>query len=123
MRYLLDTHIFLWWLKGDKRLGRKTKEIIRNSHNEIFISVVSTWEMSIKQKVGKLSLKASVGEYFEQSGFLILDVVLDHILALEKLPFHHQDPFDRLLVAQARAENLVFVTDDRKIKQYDLKIA
>lgn len=122
MRYLLDTHIFLWWLADDKNLKRKIKELIENPNNQIFVSVASAWEISIKRKIGKLSLKTTIQHCFESSGFLIIDITLNHILELDLLPMHHQDPFDRILIAQTKAEKLIFITDDIKIKQYDLRI-
>ncbi len=122
MRYLLDTHIFLWWLSGDKKLNQKTVELIKNPQNQIFVSVASAWEISIKRKIGKISLKTTIEECFKTSSFMILDITLNHILELDTLPLHHSDPFDRILVAQARTENFTFVTDDVKIKKYELKI-
>jgi PIN domain nuclease of toxin-antitoxin system len=121
MRYLLDTHIFLWWLTDDKKLQEKIKELIKNLNNQIFVSVASAWEVSIKRKIGKLTLQTTIQDCFEGSGFLILDITLDHILEQDLLPVHHQDPFDRILIAQSKAENLIFITDDIKIKQYSLK--
>lgn len=123
MRYLLDTHILLWWLADDNNLQEKTKELIKDPTNQIFVSVASAWEISIKRKLGKLTLKTTVQECFEGSGFLLLDILLAHVLELGSLPAHHQDPFDRILIAQSRAEKLTFITDDIKIKKYDLRLA
>lgn len=123
MRYLLDTHIFLWWLEDNKNLKEKTKEIIKDPKNQIFISIASAWEMSIKSHIGKLTLKTSIENCFESSSFLTLDIVLSHISQLESLPKYHNDPFDRMLIAQSLTENLIFITDDSKIRKYNLKIA
>ena len=123
MRYLLDTHILLGWLADNKKLQEKTMELIKNPDNQIFISVASAWEMSIKSKIGKLSLGTSIQDCFESSGFLVLDIVLNHVLELDKLPPYHQDPFNRILIAQAKVEGLILVSDDIKIKKYDLRIA
>ena len=123
MRYLLDTHIFLWWLADDKKLLEKPRELIKNPDNQIFISVASAWEMSIKSKIGKLSLKTTIHDCFEGSGFLVLDLLLTHVLELDKLPPYHQDPFDRILIAQSKVENLILISDDMKIKKYDIRTA
>lgn len=118
MRYLLDTHIFLWWLEGDKRLKNSVKEVIQNSENQILVSIVSGIEISIKQKLGKLSLKTTLKRMFEISGFEALNINLNHALELDKLPSHHKDPFDRILISQARVENLNLITSDPKILKY-----
>lgn len=118
MRYLLDTHIFLWWLWGNKKLKNSVREIIQSPKNQILVSVVSGIEISIKHKSGKLSLKTTLRRMFEISGFEILNINLSHIFKLDKLPIYHKDPFDRLLVSQAKTENLTLVTSDDKILKY-----
>lgn len=122
MKYLLDTNILLWSLNGDKRLKESIQRIIKNPANIIFISVVSAWEISIKRKIGKLHLKRNIMTYFKQSDFEILNINLDHILMLDNLPLYHRDPFDRLLIAQAKTENLILITSDSKFKKYDVKL-
>lgn len=121
MDYLLDTHIFLWWLGGDKRLIKKVREEIENSQKNIYLSVASVWEMAIKISLGKIKLKNSLEKTIKRSNFEILNVELEHILTLDKLPNYHKDPFDRILVAQAIAENLILITDDKKIKKYKVE--
>ena len=121
MRYLLDTHTLLWWLENDKRLKNTFKKVISNPKNVIYISVVSGWEISIKQKKGKLPLKTTVRECFEKSHFETIPITVDHILRQDKLPMHHKDPFDRMLISQAKEENLILVTNDEKIKKYSVK--
>lgn len=122
MDYLLDTHIFLWWLENDRKLKSPLRDIIQDNSNNIFVSVVSGLEISIKQKIGKLPLKTTVKTCFEKSEFGLLDVRLKHIIELDKLPVIHKDPFDRMLIAQAKAEKLTLLTDDVKIKRYKISI-
>lgn len=121
MRYLLDTHTFLWWLENDKRLNNVIRKVISNPRNVIYVSVVSGWEISIKQKNGKLPLKTTVKVCFEKSYFEVIPITLNHVLQLEKLPLHHRDPFDRILIAQAKEEKLILITTDEKIKRYNIK--
>lgn len=118
MTYLLDTHVFLWWLRNDKRLRSTWKKAISDPGNTVFVSVVSAWEMSIKVQLGKLRLKTSLQECFDEVGFGLLDIMLPHVLALHQLPLKHKDPFDRMLIAQAKTEGCALITDDEKIRQY-----
>lgn len=124
MRYLIDTHIFLWWLNGDKKLKTPIRAIIENKENQIVVSVINGIEISIKAKGTKIKLSATVKRMFEISGFKVLDVSLNHVLELDKLPLYknHKDPFDRILISQARVENLTFITIDEKIWKYDLPL-
>ena len=122
MRYLLDTHILLWWLNGDKNLKDSIQRIIKHPDNQIFISVATLWEISIKHILGKLTLKTNLSEIISVSGFNLIPITSTHILELEKLPLLHHDPFDRILIAQSISEKLVFITDDIKIKKYHLKV-
>ncbi len=120
--YLLDTHIFLWSLDEIKRLTKEVVNILKDPRNHIFVSVATAWEISIKNKKGKLPLKTTLEECFRKSNFEILDIQLAHVLNLEKLPILHRDPFDRLLVAQAIVEKLMIITEDEKIKKYDVSV-
>ena len=120
--YLLDTHIFLWSLDETKRLTKEVAKILKDPRNRIFVSVATAWEISIKQKKGKLPLKTTLEECFRKSNFEILEIKLPHILQLENLPFYHKDPFDRMLVAQAIVEKLMIITEDGKIKKYDVSV-
>ncbi|MBI4225492.1 type II toxin-antitoxin system VapC family toxin [Candidatus Roizmanbacteria bacterium] len=122
MKYLLDTQIFLWALDKDSNLKQLVRRIIINPNIIIYISLVSIWEMSIKRKIGKLDLKYKLRTYVDKSGFDLLNINLDHIITLDKLPLHHRDPFDRLLVAQAKTEKLTLITADPKMKKYDVKL-
>jgi len=121
-RYLIDTHIFLWWLIGDKKLKDSVQLIIENPKNQVYVSVASLWEISIKHTLGKLPLKTNLSEMISVSGFELLSITGLHILELEKLPLLHNDPFDRMLIAQAKSENLTFITVDEKMQKYDVSI-
>ncbi len=118
MKYLLDTHILIWWAEGNKKLKPSHKEIIANGENMIFISVVSVWEIIIKIKLKKIRLKTPIDKIIKRYDFNVLDIKMDHILELNKLKDYHKDPFDRLLITQSRVENLTLLTDDKLINQY-----
>ena len=120
--YLLDTHIFLWSLDEIKRLTKEVTKILKDPQNRIFVSVATAWEISIKHKKGKLPLKTTLEECFRKSNFEVLEINLPHILQLENLPNYHKDPFDRMLVAQAIIEKLMIITQDEKIKKYDVSV-
>lgn len=121
-RYLLDTNILLWWLGNDKWLKRGIKEIISAEENQIFVSVISFWEISVKNRLGKLPLRTNLKTIIKESKFNILDITADHVLALNALPLYHKDPFDRMLIAQAKTEKLKLVTSDSKIWKYKIQI-
>lgn len=126
MRVLLDTHIFLWWDNDIDRLSEHAKSICQDSANTLILSIVSVWEMQIKQNLGKLDLRLPLSDLVEDqrktNGIEILPITLPHVLALETLPRHHKDPFDRLLIAQANVEDLNVLTIDPMFKQYDVKL-
>lgn len=118
MRYLLDTHILLWWLNEDKSLDEKTKDIIADPNNLIFISAASAWEITLKKSLGKLRVPSHLKETLVNGGFELLAITIDHCEALEKLPDHHRDPFDRILIAQAQLEKMTLMTHDEQFKNY-----
>lgn len=122
MRYLVDTHILIWWVTAHKKLKSSIHQIIRDPQNEIFVSVMSGVEISIKRRTRKLRLKTTTKECFAKSGFEVLHVTLPHALELDTFPTYHKDPFDRILIAQARAEGITFITSDKKIWQYDVAV-
>jgi PIN domain nuclease of toxin-antitoxin system len=122
MNYLLDTHIFIWWVEGDQKIGADFKKIIGNSDGNIYISLASIWEMVIKKSLGKLKLKKPLDEIVENSKFRILGIELPHILGIMKLPSYHKDPFDRMLIAQALTEKMTLITVDVNIKKYKVPI-
>ena len=123
MNLLLDTHAFLWAIDNDPRLSQKARDAITDGHNIVFVSAATAWEMSIKKAIGKL--KVPQGNYLEElrlHRFTALDITTEHALAVEGLPQHHKDPFDRLLVAQAQVEKLILVTRDPRIKAYAVQV-
>ena len=120
MNCLLDTHIFIWWLYDDPKLPQRHREIITDGENLIYISVASLWEIEIKRALGNLVLDPDYFDLIETEGFNILNIEKKHIKELRNLPGLHKDPFDRILIAQSMAENLVLLTVDKKIFQYHL---
>lgn len=122
MKYLLDTHIYLWWLNNDKKLTTPVQKILSNPDNILYVSVISFWEISIKFHARKLLLKTPFLALIQNLQFNLLSVNLDHMLELHKLPVYHKDPFDRMLIAQAQAENCILITDDSKIKKYKIEV-
>ena len=124
MDILLDTHAAKWFLDGDKRLSKPAMEAIYDPGNSIYISIVSVWEVAIKLSIGKLQVNGGINQIIEavdDNGFLLLDISLEHITELVKLPFIHRDPFDRMLIAQAKAEDMAIMTADANITEYDIK--
>ncbi len=121
MKYLLDTCVLLWTLQGEvAKLGRFAP-IIQDEKQIIVVSVVSYWEIMIKQSVGKLDIPDGFLSEIDALGFLWMNMELNHIETLKTLPLIHHDPFDRLLIAQSLADDLCLLTDDQKILQYELR--
>ena len=120
-RYLLDTHVLIWLDIDLDRFSRDTLQALEEAE-EIHFSAASAWELSIKQSLGKIKLARSVAEYARQNGFLELSVTAAYADAAARLPLHHKDPFDRMLVAQAMQEGLTLVTADRRLAGYGLSI-
>jgi PIN domain nuclease of toxin-antitoxin system len=121
MRLLLDTHVALWWCVDDARLSHGAREAIADAER-VFVSAASAWEIAIKAAIGrlKLNLKAPFATLIADSGFDELDVTFQHAAATGKLPRHHADPFDRLLIAQALTESLTIVSHDRQLQAYQV---
>lgn len=124
MRFLLDTHVFLWLLAEPERLGAQVQSL-EDPDNELFLSAASSWEIAIKSKLGRLELPDDPQRYVPDSmraiGVDPLSIDHSHALAVSDLPPHHRDPFDRLLVAQARALRMPIVTADTHIALYDVE--
>jgi len=121
MKLLLDTHIALWAVSDDPRLSPQAHELIAAPRNLIWVSAVSIWEIAIKHSLGRGDMPISGAEaleYFRQSGYRMLCVSPEHAAAVESLPAHHQDPFDRLLVAQSLTEPLRLLTHDTTVARY-----
>ena len=125
MRLLIDTHILIWFLEGNKSLSKSRRQIIANPQNEIFVSIASLWEMAIKISLGKLTLAKSLADVIKQIGvedIELLPISPEHTLQVSTLPFHHRDPFDRIIIAQSQIENLAVMTDDKDFADYGVKI-
>ncbi|MGH3158596.1 MAG: type II toxin-antitoxin system VapC family toxin [Streptosporangiaceae bacterium] len=119
MRLLLDTHALLWWL-ADEGLDDQAQDVIADPANLVMVSAASAWEISIKKALGKLSAPDDLSRQLEASAFTPLPISLAHGLAAGQLPRHHDDPFDRMLIAQALAEGLTIVTRDKRFADYDV---
>ena len=126
MKLLLDTHIFIWWADQPEKLSPAVLSALKDEANELLLSVASVWEMQIKIQLGKLKLSLPLKELVktqqETNELTVSPVALTHVLALDVLPFHHKDPFDRLLIAQSTAEGLTIVTADSKFSAYSVKL-
>ncbi len=122
MNFLLDTHVFLWMLAEPSRLSSEATHAIQNPAHSVFVSAVSSVEIAIKTSLGKLKVSADLGEEISRRGLLELPLKFVHGQGMERLPSHHQDPFDRMLIAQAIHEDLTLITHDRKLEPYGTKI-
>jgi PIN domain nuclease of toxin-antitoxin system len=125
MRFLIDTHAFLWSFREPERLSRPVARLLTSSDSEVFLSVVSLWEIALKVRSGKIDLPED-GQFFaermEAIGLRSLEVQFAHVERVFQLPDHHRDPFDRLLIAQAQVEGLSIITSDAAFSQYDVKV-
>jgi len=126
MRAILDTHTFLWWNTDDPQLSEVARRFISDGENELFLSAASTWEIAIKCARGRLLLPENPGEYVanRMTFYRIqpLPIQISHTLRIFDLPDIHQDPFDRLLIAQSQLENIPILTADKTISRYDVSI-
>jgi PIN domain nuclease of toxin-antitoxin system len=122
VRLLLDTHVVIWWLQASERLSGEVASMINHGRHEIVVSAVAGCEMAQKRAVGKLRVPDDLERQIAANEFTELPITLRHGLAAGELPPHHRDPFDRLLIAQARCEGLTLVTANRKISAYDVPI-
>jgi len=118
MKYLLDTHVILWWLTEPEKIASKARKIISDKNNVIYTSSVSFWEMAIKTGIGRLTLPNNILEILSAEGFLMLSLTPEEGLSVADLPSIHQDPFDRMLIVQAKLNDLVLITHDKKIMDY-----
>lgn len=117
MNLLLDSHILLWWLSDDERLTRKARRLIQKA-DRVFVSAATTWELAVKASLGKLRMPEGLLEVVEEEGFTHLPITPEHAMAVLSLPWHHRDPFDRMLVAQAMVEGLRLVSADERLLPY-----
>jgi PIN domain nuclease of toxin-antitoxin system len=126
MKLLLDTHIFIWWADEPEKLSPAALFALEDEANELILSVASVWEMQIKIQLGKLKLSLPLKELVktqqETNNLTISPVALTHVLALDALPLHHKDPFDRLLIAQSIEEDLTLVSADSQFSAYSVKL-
>ena len=126
MNLLLDTQTLLWWKEGSRKLGRRARRAIETDATTVRVSAASAWEIAIKARAGRLELKQPLDAWLpdglRREGFLMLSVTVEHAVAVASLPDSHQDPFDRLLIAQARAEGLTIVTSDAAFDDYDVRV-
>jgi PIN domain nuclease of toxin-antitoxin system len=123
MNYLLDTHTFIWWLQDSNQLSKHAHAIIADGENRIFVSHVTQWEIAIKVAIDRLIFPVeSLENELQENGFELLTVNTQQIIQTTKLPLHHRDPFDRLLIAQAQIELLTLLSKDSLFNQYDVKL-
>lgn len=122
MNLLLDTHILLWWLDDHPSLSATAKSAIANGNNTVFISTVSLWEIRIKQAIGKLDIPANFKEIVDKEPMQYLPLKAEHAYEIINLPMYHRDPFDRMLISQARLERLTLVTSDQHFNNYDVRL-
>jgi PIN domain nuclease of toxin-antitoxin system len=123
MNLLLDTHVFLWAIDDSPNLSPAARAAILDGRNVVYVSAATAWEISIKRAIGKL--RTPEGDYLEElklHRFTPLSITTEHALAVEELPHHHKDPFDRMLVAQAQEEHLTIITRDQRLNLYDVKV-
>ncbi len=117
-RYLLDTHTFLWWLDDDQKLSSPAFDAINDENNTIYVSAAVSWEIVIKRAKGQLTFQGNVEQEIANQAFLSLSISHKHAQHIENLPSIHQDPFDRIMIAQAQLEKLILITHDRTILKY-----
>lgn len=126
MQILLDTHILIWFLEGNNLLSTKRQKLLSQAQNDVYISIASLWELAIKISIGKITLSKSLFQVIQQLGvenIEILPILPQHVLQVETMPFHHRDPFDRIIIAQAQVENLTIISDDTEFANYSVKLA
>lgn len=125
MSYLLDTHTFIWFLTGDKALSTKSRKAIETNEDITFISIASLWEIAIKISLGKLELNSpfsEIGNQILKNDFQVLPITFEDTLLLSTLPFHHRDPFDRIIITQSFTNKLTIISKDREFKIYGVEV-
>jgi len=124
MNYLLDTQTFLWFIENNKNLPDSTRSLIQTTQDNVYVSIVTPWEIAIKTSIGKLSLSKPIEALFPlemtTNSFILLPISYSHSIELVKLPFHHNDPFDRMLIAQAMNESLSIISRDASFDDYGI---
>jgi PIN domain nuclease of toxin-antitoxin system len=122
MSLLLDTHILLWWLSDEPLLPAAAREAISSPDNEVMVSAAAVWEIAIKKAVGRLEAPDDLLEVLTTNDFQTLEITASHALLAGGLPAHHSDPFDRMMIAQASAENLTLVSVDERFPRYEVEL-
>ncbi|MFH0845093.1 MAG: type II toxin-antitoxin system VapC family toxin [Pseudomonadota bacterium] len=122
MKLFLDTHVLLWWLDGSPSLSEQARKSIENVDNLVILSAAVIWEIRIKQALGKLKIPPNFYDVVKQQGFEMLSITSEHANAVGNLPAHHRDPFDRILIAQAKLEGFTVVTHDAIFKKYQIPV-
>jgi PIN domain nuclease of toxin-antitoxin system len=125
MQLLIDTHVLIWFLEGNKSLSKPHRQIISDSQNDVLVSIASLWEIAVKISLGKLTLAKPLADVIKQiavENIEVLPILPKHTLQVSTLPFHHRDPFDRIIVAQSQIENLPIVTNDIEFSHYGIKL-
>lgn len=124
MKYLIDTHILLWFCSDYQLLSQRIRRILLNRKNSLFVSLASIWEIAIKSSLGKLTLSVTIDQFVRtqiiKNDINILEIKLEDLYLVEKLPFHHRDPFDRLIIAQALNEGIDLISMDPVFKKYNV---
>ncbi|MBU2610233.1 MAG: type II toxin-antitoxin system VapC family toxin [Chloroflexi bacterium] len=124
MNLLLDTHAFLWFIGGSSSLSKRARTLIEDETNRVVLSTASLWEIAIKISLEKLTLSESfdvlIPEQLAVNGIELLDISINHAALVANLPFHHRDPFDRLLVAQAKVEQMAVISKDQAFDAYEV---
>ena len=126
MRLLLDTHTFLWFIQGNESLSTSARPLIENATHQKLVSIASLWEIAIKVSIGKLEVKMPMTELVEMqvigNTFDLLSITPEHLNELAGLPFHHKDPFDRLLISQSKVENMPIISRDKAFADYSVQV-
>lgn len=126
MKYLFDTHAWLWLLLAPERVGKKTRALVSSGKHDFYLSIASAWEIAIKHAAGRLVLPEAPFDYIQSrtsdDGIGLLSIRLEHVCAASELPRHHADPFDRLLVAQASSEDLTLISGDEAVARYAIRV-
>ncbi len=122
MNLLIDAHVLVWWIGDQPELTDEARAAIADPANTVSVSAATVWELAIEKAAGRLEFDGDVRAELEINRFDLLPIGLEHALAAAKLPQHHSDPFDRMLIAQAQIERLTIVTRDRRIPQYDVPV-
>ena len=125
MQLLIDTHVLIWFLEGNKSLSKPHRQIISDSQNDVLVSIASLWEIAVKISLGKLTLAKPLADVIKQiavENIEVLPILPKHTLQVSTFPFHHCDPFDRIIVAQSQIENLPIVANDIEFSHYGIKL-